>query len=173
MIEVPFFSLARAHAELRPQLDAAIARVIDSSRLIMGRELSAFEQAFAEACGARHAIGTGNGLDAISLILRALGIGAGDEVIVPAHTFIATWLAVSQLGATIVPADIEADSFNIDPEAVAAAITPRSRAVIAVHLYGQPAKADRLGELCRRHGLAFIEDAAQAHGARYHGRPAG
>ena len=173
MINVPFFSLARAHAELRPQLDAAIARVIDSNRLIMGRELSAFEQAFAEACGVRHAIGTGNGLDAISLILRALGIGPGDEVIVPGHTFVATWLAVSQLGATIVPADIEPDSFNLDPEAVAAAITPRSRAVIAVHLYGQPARADRLGELCRRHGLAFIEDAAQAHGSRYHGRPAG
>ncbi|HVZ16966.1 MAG TPA: DegT/DnrJ/EryC1/StrS family aminotransferase [Terriglobales bacterium] len=173
MTGVPFFRLDRAHAELRSQLDAAFARVVDSNHLILGHELAAFEEAFASYCGVRYAVGVGDGLDAISLVLRALDIGTGDEVIVPGHTFIATWLAVSQVGATIVPVEIDLDTFNIDPTAVAAAITSKTRAVIAVHLYGQPAKVDELTRLCQRHRIALIEDAAQAHGAAFQGKRAG
>ncbi len=165
MSGVAFFSLARQHLELRQTLREATERVIESGQLILGTELDKFETEFALFCGVRNAIGVGNGLDALMLILRALDIGAGSEVIVPGHTFVATWLAVGQVGATIVPADIDTATFNIDPDAVEAAITPRTRAIIAVHLYGRPAEMARLSALSQRHGVALIEDAAQAHGA--------
>jgi len=170
---VPFFSLARQHAEIGRDLTAAADRVIRSGSLILGSELARFEAQFAAYCGVRRAIGVGNGLDALTLILRALGIGPGDEVIVPGHTFIATWLAVTQTGATIVPVDIELSTYNIDPAATAAAITSKTRAIIAVHLYGRLAAIEPLAELAARHGVALVEDAAQAHGAMWRGARAG
>lgn len=173
MSGVAFFSLARQHGELRQALLEATERVIRSGQLILGAELERFEAEFAAFCGVRHAIGVGNGLDALTLILRALDVVAGTEVIVPGHTFIATWLAVQQAGATIVPADIDAETCNIDVAAVEAAITPHTRAIIAVHLYGRPAAMSDLSAISQRHGIALIEDAAQAHGATYGGAMTG
>ncbi len=169
----PFLDLATLHAGLREELLAACARVIDGGQYILGEECRQFEAEFAAFCGTRHCLGVGNGLDALHLILRALDIGPGDEVIVPAHTFIATWLAVSYCGATPVPVDVLADTANIDPARIEAAITGRTRALIAVHLYGQPADMDAINALAAHHGLRVIEDAAQAHGALYRGRPVG
>lgn len=148
-------------------------RVIDSGWYILGPELEAFEQEFADFCRARHCVGVGNGLDALKLILRALRIGPGDEVIAPANTFIATWLAISSVGAKIVPVDPVPSTYNIDVAAVRAALTPRTRAVIAVHLYGQPAEMEQLASLLSARGVALVEDAAQAHGATLNGRRAG
>jgi dTDP-4-amino-4,6-dideoxygalactose transaminase len=146
---------------------------MESGWYLLGSELEAFEVEFAAYCGARHCVGVGNGLDALHLILRGMGIGPGDEVIVPAHTYIATWLAVSYTGATPVPVETDAATYNLDPERIEEAITGRTRAIMPVHLYGQPADMDRINALARRHGLKVIEDAAQAHGARYKGRRAG
>lgn len=170
---VPFLDLKAAVDEIRPELDAAWHRTMDSGWFVLGPELEAFEAEMAAYCGARHCIGVGNGLDALTLLLRAHGIGPGDEVIVPAHTFIATWLAVDAVGATPVPVEPLAATMNIDPDAVEAAVTSRSRAIIPVHLYGQPADMTRIGAIARRHGLAVIEDAAQAQGARLDGRAVG
>lgn len=170
---VPFLDLAAAHEEIRAELDAAWRRVAASGRYVLGPELEAFEGEFAAYCGARYGVGVGNGLEALHLILRAMGIGTGDEVIVPAMTFIATWLAVSYAGASPVPVDVDPATANLDPARLAAAVTPRTRAVIAVHLYGLPADMDAVAAVARRHGLAVIEDAAQAHGARYKGRRVG
>jgi dTDP-4-amino-4,6-dideoxygalactose transaminase len=172
-MRVPFLDLAAAHAELAADLAAAFERVRTTNRLILGPETEAFEAEFAAYCGARHCVGVGNGLEALQLILLAYGIGPGDEVLVPANTFIATWLAVTHVGATPVPVEPEAASYNLDPERIAAAVTPRTRAVVAVHLYGHPADMDAIVTVARRHGLRVIEDAAQAHGARYRGRRAG
>jgi dTDP-4-amino-4,6-dideoxygalactose transaminase len=171
--KLPFYDLGALHASIRDELDAAVSRVIDDGQYILGPQTEAFEQEFADYCGARHAIGVGNGMDALTLILRAMDIGAGDEVIVPAMTFIATWLAVSATGATPVPVEPCADGFNIDPAQIESAITPRTRAIMVVHLYGEPADMAPVNALARRHGLRVIEDAAQAHGATYHGRRAG
>ena len=147
--------------------------MIEGSNFITGRQLEAFESEFADFCSTTHAIGVGNGLDAIRLILMGYGIGPGDEVIVPAHTFIATWLAVSAVGATPIPVDVRADTYNLDPTRLEEAISPRTRAIIVVHLYGQPAAMDEITAVAARHGLSVIEDAAQAHGAEYLGRRAG
>jgi dTDP-4-amino-4,6-dideoxygalactose transaminase len=174
MTRVPFLDVGRSYAELRQEIDEAVQRVLRSGWFILGAELEAFEAEFAAYCGVRHCVGCGNGLDALHLILRAYGIGPGDEVIVPAHTFIATWLAVTYAGARPVPVDAaDDDAYTISPERIAAAITPRTKAVIPVHLYGRPADMDPILRLAARHGLKVIEDAAQAHGARYHGRRAG
>lgn len=159
--------------ELEDALDEAYRRVMASGRYILGGELQAFESEFAAYCGVKHCIGTGNGLDALHLILRAMEIGPGDEVIVPANTFIATWLAVSYAGAVPVPVEPLESTYNMDPARIEEAITPRTRAVIAVHLYGQPADMDPIREIARAHNLRVIEDAAQAHGARYKGRRTG
>jgi dTDP-4-amino-4,6-dideoxygalactose transaminase len=172
-VSVPFLDLAAAHAELREQLDAAWHRVVDSNRFVLGSECEAFEREFAELCEASHCAGVSNGLDALRLVLEGYGVGAGHEVIVPSHTFVATWLAVAQVGATPVPVEVRPDTFNIDPERVEAAIGPRTAAIVAVHLYGQPADVDPLAELARAHDLRLIEDAAQAHGALYRGRRVG
>jgi dTDP-4-amino-4,6-dideoxygalactose transaminase len=172
-VNVPFLDLGPLYRELRDELDAASRRVMESGRYILGDELEAFEREFAAYCGARYCIGVGNGLDALHVILRGLGIGAGDDVIVPAHTFIATWLAVSYAGATPVPVEPDPHTYNVDPRAIEAAITPRTRAIIIVHLYGQPADMDAVNAVAARHGIPVIEDAAQAHGARYKGRRAG
>lgn len=174
MTRIPFLDAGRSYLELREEIDAAIQRVLRSGWYIMGEELEAFEAEFAEYCGAKHCVGVGNGLDALHLALRAYGIGAGDEVIVPAHTFIATWLAVTCAGAKPVPVETGDDAaYTISPERIAAAITPRTRAIIPVHLYGRPADMDPIKQIACRHGLKVIEDAAQAHGARYQGHRAG
>jgi dTDP-3-amino-3,4,6-trideoxy-alpha-D-glucose transaminase len=172
-VSVPFLDLLSEHRDMRAELDAAWNRVLESSSFILGEELEAFEREFAELCGARHCLGTGNGLDALNLIVRALGIGAGDEVLVPASTFIASWLAVSHAGARPVPVDIDLETGNLDPDRVSEAMGPRVRAVMAVHLYGQATDMDALSEICRPRGVRLIEDAAQAHGALYRGHPVG
>ena len=172
-MHVPFFSLTELHERLASGLGADLARVLSSGQLILGPELERFERAFAKFVGVRHAIGVGNGLDALTLILRSLGLTAGDEVIVPGHTFIATWLAAEQAGATIVPVEVDELTFNIDPEAVRRAISPRTRAIIAVHLYGRPAPMAELRAIADPLGIPVVEDAAQAHGAGVDGRFAG
>jgi dTDP-4-amino-4,6-dideoxygalactose transaminase len=170
---VPFLDVGAMHAELRSRLDAAYARVVDSSSLILGAELDAFEREFAEYCGARHCIGVGNGLDALFLTLKAMGVGAGDEVIVPSNTYIATWLAVTYAGARPVPVEPDERSYNLDPDRIRAAITAATRVIMPVHLYGQAADMDPIVALAREYGLKVLEDAAQAHGARYRGRRVG
>ena len=170
---IPFLDLSQTYRELKPQLDAAYQRVMTSGRYVLGQELEAFETEFAAFCGARFCAGVANGLEALVLILRAYGIGPGDEVLVPSNTFIATWLAVTHAGAVPVPVEPLEHTFNIDPGRLEAAITARTRAVIAVHLYGQPAAMEAITEVAARHGLRVIEDAAQAHGARWKDRTAG
>jgi dTDP-4-amino-4,6-dideoxygalactose transaminase len=170
---IPFLDLQRLHAEVRQSLDAAYHRVVDSGCFIMGPELQAFEREFTRYCGVDHCIGVGNGLDALKLLLQAYGIGPGDEVIVPSNTFIATWLAVTQCGATVVAVEPDMATHNIDVSLIEAAITARTKAIIPVHLYGQPADMDPIMAIADAHGLVVIEDAAQAQGARYNGRPAG
>jgi dTDP-4-amino-4,6-dideoxygalactose transaminase len=170
---IPFLDFGAMHAELRPRLDAAYARVVDSNWLILGREVEAFEHEFAEYCGAKYCIGVANGLDALFLILKALDVGPGSEVIVPSNTYIASWLAVSYAGATPVPVEPDEHTYNLDPALVEAAITPATRAIMPVHLYGQPADMDPILSLAKRYGLKVVEDAAQAHGARYKGRRVG
>src|SRR5215813_375890 len=165
--QVPFLDLRETYLEIKDELDAAYQRVMNSGWYILGEEVTAFEREFAEYCGTRHCVGVGNGLEALQLILRALGIGANHEVIVPANTYIATWLAVSNAGATVVPVEPVERTFNLDPSRIEAAITSKTKAVLPVHLYGQPADMGPINEIARKHGLKVIEDAAQAHGARY------
>ena len=173
MTEVPFLDVRSGYIELKAHIDGAVGRVLDSGRYIKGQVVEEFESAWASYCGARHCVGVGNGLDALRLGLQALGVGQGDEVLVPAHTFIATWLAVSALGATPVPIDVDAATYNIDVRRIEAAITDRTRAIVPVHLYGQPADLDPILQIARKYGLRVLEDAAQAHGARYKDRPIG
>lgn len=170
---VDFLNLRRVNAPHEDAIRAAVARVIDSGWYVLGEEVEAFEHEFAQFCGVPHCIAVANGLDALHLVLRGYGIGPGDEVIVPSNTFIATWLAVSQVGATPVPVEPDLATHNIDPGLIEAAITPRTRAIMPVHLYGLPADMDAINAIARRHGLRVIEDAAQAHGAVYRGRRAG
>ncbi|UPG85159.1 DegT/DnrJ/EryC1/StrS family aminotransferase [Luteibacter aegosomatis] len=175
--EVPFLDLREVNARHADALKAAAARVIDSGWYVLGRELEAFEGEFAAWCGTRHALGVGNGLDALTLILRAyrdLGeLSPGDEVIVPANTFIASFLAVDEAGLRAVPVEPDEATFNLDPARVEAAVGPRTRAILAVHLYGQLADMAALGVIAKRYGLLLIEDAAQAHGATRGGVRAG
>jgi dTDP-4-amino-4,6-dideoxygalactose transaminase len=170
---VPFLDIGAATRELEDPLMEAIERGVRSGWYIRGEETAAFEREFGAFTGAKHAIGVGNGLDAIALALQALGIGPGDEVIVPSNTYIATWIAVTQAGAHPVGVEPIVDQWNIDPARVEAAITPRTRALIPVHLYGQPADLDELLTVARKHRLLVVEDAAQAHGALYNGRRIG
>jgi len=172
-VNIPFLDLKATYLELKAEMDAAYQRVMNSGWYLLGRELEAFEAEFAEYCGVKHCIGVANGLDALHLILRAFDIGPGDEVIVPANTYIATWLAVSQCGALPVPVEPDQRTYNIDPALIEKVITPRTKAIMPVHLYGQPADMDPILEIAARHGLKVIEDNAQAHGARYKGRRTG
>jgi dTDP-4-amino-4,6-dideoxygalactose transaminase len=165
MPNVPFLDVAASYAELADELDAAYRRVVASGTFILGQELEAFEREFAAYCGAAHCVGVANGLEALYVTALAMDIGPGDEVIVPAHTFIATWLAVSQTGARPIPVDVDPATFNIDCDRIRAAITTRTRAILPVHLYGQTADMDRVRSLAEDFGLLVIEDAAQAHGA--------
>jgi len=172
-MKVPFLDLKAPHEELRAELREAFERVLDSGWYILGKEVGQFEQEFAGYCEAEHCVGVGNGLDALHLILRAYDIGKGDEVIVPANTYIATWLAVSHAGATPVPVEPDARTYNIDPARIEPVITPRTKSIIAVHLYGQPADMNAINAIAKKHGLKVIEDAAQAHGASYKNRRVG
>jgi dTDP-4-amino-4,6-dideoxygalactose transaminase len=172
-MSVPFLDLKAAYLELQPEIDTAIKRVLDSGWYILGEEVETFEQEYAAYCEAKHCVGLANGLDALHLALLALGVGAGDEVIVPSNTYIATWLAVSQCGATPIPVEPDTTTYNIDPARIEAAITPRTKVILPVHLYGQPADMDPILTIARKHGLKVLEDSAQAHGARYKGKRLG
>lgn len=172
-MNIPFLDLKAPYLELKDELDAAYRRVMESGWYILGQEVEAFEEEFAAYCGAKHCVGVGNGLEALHLIIRAMGIGPGDEVIVPSNTYIATWLAVSYAGATPVPVEPDERTYNINPALIEAAITNRTKAILPVHLYGQPADMDAINAIAKRYDLKVIEDAAQAHGARYKGRRAG
>lgn len=174
MRKIPFLDLKAAYQELKDELDACVQRVISSGWYILGEELEAFESAFAAYCGTKYCVGVGNGLDALHLVLRAYDIGHGDEVLVPSHTFIATWLAVTFAGAKPVAVDIaDDDTYNISPNLIESRITPRTKAIVPVHLYGRPSDMAPINRLASQYGLRVIEDAAQAHGAVYQGRRAG
>jgi len=172
-MSIPFLDLGAPYHELQPQIDAAVSRVLASGWYILGPEVEAFEAEWAQYCGVSHAVGLANGLDALTLALRALGIMPGDEVIVPSNTYIATWLAVSAVGATPVPVEPDPATHNIDPKRIEVAITSSTRVILPVHLYGQPADLDPILVIARRYGLFVVEDAAQAHGASYRGRRIG
>lgn len=172
-MNVPFLDLKSPYIELKEELDAAYRRVMESGWYILGQEVEAFEAEFAAYCEAKHCIGVANGLDALHLIVRGYGIGEGDEVIVPSNTYIATWLAVTHAGATPVPVEPDERTYNIDPAKIEQAITPHTKAIMVVHLYGQTADMDSINVIAGKHGLKVIEDCAQAHGARYKGRRAG
>jgi dTDP-4-amino-4,6-dideoxygalactose transaminase len=171
--KIPFLDMKSPYLELKEELDAAYQRVMDSGWYILGEEVEAFEREFAEYCNVKYCVGLGNGLEALHLILRAYEIGEGTEVIVPSNTYIATWLAVSYAGATPVPVEPDYRTYNLDPQRVESAITPRTRAILPVHLYGQTADMDPLMDLASRYDLKVIEDAAQAQGACYKGRKSG
>lgn len=172
-MKVPYTEFGQMHREIRMQMNAAISAVMDKNCFIDGEFCADFEKVFADYLGATYCVGCGNGLDALHLILRSYDIGAGDEVIVPAHTFIATALAVSYVGATPIFVDVEPDWYCLDPKNLEAAITPRTKAVMMVDIYGQAGAFDEVRDIARRHGLYLIEDAAQAHGATYKNRQLG
>jgi len=171
--EVQVLDMKSQYLALKSEMDAAYARVMESGWYILGGEVEAFEQEFAAYLGAKHCIGIGNGLEALQLILMGYGIGPGDEVIVPANTYIASWLAVSYTGAKPVPVEPDPKTFNLDPARIEAAITPRTRAIMPVHLYGQPVEMEGIWEIAERHNLKIVEDAAQGHGGKYKERMAG
>jgi dTDP-4-amino-4,6-dideoxygalactose transaminase len=173
MENIPFVDLKAQYASIKAEVDEAVLTVMGNCNFILGREVEEFEANFAAYLETGHALGISSGLDALRLALEALGIGAGDEVILPANTFIATALSVSAVGAHPVLVDIDSRSYNIDPDRIEAAITARTRAIMPVHLYGQPCDLDPILDIARRHNLRVVEDACQAHGARYRGRRAG
>jgi dTDP-4-amino-4,6-dideoxygalactose transaminase len=173
VVHVPFVDLKTQGRQLLPEYQAAFADIVERAAYVMGPEMRDFETAFAEYCGCPHALGVSSGTDALLMAYRAVGIGPGDEVIVPANTFLATAEAVCHAGGTPVIVDCLPDTANIDPAGVEAAITARTKAIVPVHLFGQPADMDAIGAIAKKHGLAVIEDACQAHGATHRGRPAG
>jgi dTDP-4-amino-4,6-dideoxygalactose transaminase len=172
-MNVPILDLKPAYEELRTELDAAYHRVMESGWVLLGRELEAFECEYAASVGVKHCIGVANGLEAMQLVLMALGVKAGDEVIVPSHGYIATWLAVTHVGATPVPCEPDPVTYNLDPEKIAALITPRTKVILPIHLYGQTADMNAINAVAKTHGLFVLEDAAQSHGAQCHGKAAG
>lgn len=172
-MKIPFLELRPTYIELKAELDAAYQRVMDSGWYLLGAELEAFEREYAAYCGSQHCVGVANGLDALHLSLLACGVGPGDEVIVPSHTYIATWLAVTHSGATPVPVEPDPGTMNIDPSRIAEAITPRTKVILPVHLYGQTAEMRQIMELADKRGLYVLEDAAQAQGAKYQGKCVG
>jgi dTDP-4-amino-4,6-dideoxygalactose transaminase len=171
--EVAFLDLRAAYLELKQEIDDATARVLDSGWYLLGQEAAAFEREFSAYVGVDHCVGVGNGLDALHLAMRALGVREGDEVLVPSNTYIATWLAVSYAGATPVPVEPDPRTYNIDPAQIEKSITRRTKGIIPVHLYGQPADMDAIKEVANAHKLWILEDAAQGHGARYKGKRVG
>ena len=173
MTNVPFLDLYKINQSYREELITSFERVLDSGWFVLGTEVLKFEASFAEFCGVNHCVGNGNGLEALHLTLRAWGIGPGDEIIVPANTYIATWLAVSYVGATVVPVEPDEMYFNIDPKLIERSITSNTKAIIAVHLYGQPADMLPIMDIAEKYDLKVLEDAAQAHGATYMGKRVG
>ncbi|SES84753.1 DegT/DnrJ/EryC1/StrS aminotransferase family protein [Natronincola peptidivorans] len=173
MKEVKFLDMESMHQSIKKEIFSALNKAYDSNWFIMGKELANFEKSFAQYCQVKHCIGVGNGLDALHLILRGYGIGEGDEVIIPANTFIATALAVSYAGAVPVLVEPDENAYNINPSLIENAITKKTKAIIAVHLYGQPADMDAINNIAKTYKLKVIEDAAQAHGALYKGRQTG
>ena len=172
-VKVPYLDLKAQYQSIKPEIDAAIARVLESCQFVLGPEVAAFEQDFAAYCGTTECIALNSGTSALHLALLAAGVGPGDEVVTVPFTFVASVAAVTYTGARPVLVDIDPRSFTMDPAAVEAAITPRTKAILPVHLYGQSADMDPIMEVARRHRLVVIEDAAQAHGAKYKGRPVG
>ena len=170
---IPFLDLGAQYRELKSEIDAAVARVFESSQFTLGQETAAFEEEFADFCGVEYAVGVNSGTSALHLALLAAGIGPGDEVITVPFTFFATVAAIGYVGATPVYVDIDPETFNIDVRKIESAVTERTRAILVVHLYGQPADMDPILDIARRHKLIVIEDAAQAHGAEYKGRRIG
>lgn len=170
---IPFLNLRDAYLELKTEIDAAVARALDSGWYILGPEVEAFEKEYATYCQAEHCVGLADGLDALHLGLKALGIGPGDEVIVPSNTYIATWLAVSQCGAIPVPVEPDERTYNINPLLIEQAITPRTKVILPVHLYGQSCDMDPILAIAKKHGIYVLEDGAQAHGAEYKDRKIG
>ncbi len=170
---IPFLDLKAPYQELKTELDEAYRRVMESGWYLLGNELSSFEKEFANYCGTQFAVGVANGLQALELILRAYEIGENDEVIVPSNTYIASWLAVTKVGAKIIPVEPEIRTYNIDPTLIEAAITKKTKAILLVHLYGQTADMEPILQLAKKYNLKIIEDAAQAHGATYQGKKAG
>jgi dTDP-4-amino-4,6-dideoxygalactose transaminase len=170
---IPFLDLKAPYIELKTEIDEAIQRVVSSGWFIGGPEVEHFETEYATYCDVNHTAGVANGLDALHLALLAMGVGAGDEVIVPSNTYIATWLAVVQCGATPVAVEPDETTYNIDPTLIEAAVTSKTKVILPVHLYGQPADLDPILEIARKHGLRVLEDGAQAHGARYKGKRLG
>ena len=173
MLQIPFLDMKAPYLELKSELDEAYHLVMESGCYVLGKEVEMFEQEFAQYCGVKHCIGVGNGLDALFLVLKAWGIGEGDEVIVPANTYIATWLAVTYTGAKVVPVEPDECTYNIDPSKIEAVITAKTKAIIAVHLYGQTADMPRINAIAQKHNLKVLEDGAQAHGAKCHGKRVG
>ena len=165
MTRVPFLSLDEIHERLREEITSHFNAFYDSRSFILGKEVGRFEEAYARFSGTRHCIGVANGFDAVYLALEALDISEGDEVIVPSNTYVATWLAVSRTEATVVPVDPDPHTFNIDPAAIEEAVTPRTRAVLPVHMFGQACDMEAIAEIADRHGLFVVEDNAQAQGA--------
>jgi dTDP-4-amino-4,6-dideoxygalactose transaminase len=172
-MEVKFYDLNAVNEPFEEKFNLSLKKVMGYSSYIQGQHCAEFEAKFSKYCNAKHCVGVGNGLDALRLSLNALNIKAGDEVIVPAFTFIATWIAVSQTGGTPVAVDVETNTANIDPSKIESAITSRTRAIIAVHLYGRPADLAAIKSICSKHGLYLIEDAAQAHGAEFQRKKVG
>jgi dTDP-4-amino-4,6-dideoxygalactose transaminase len=172
-MKIPILDLKPAYEELRTELDAAYHRVMESGWVLLGKELEAFESEYSASIGAAHCIGVANGLEALQLVLMALDVGPGDEVIVPSHGYIATYLAVTHVGARPVPCEPDQLTYNLDPARLAALITPRTKVILPIHLYGQTADMTAINALAARHGLFVLEDAAQSHGARCHGQQAG
>lgn len=172
-MKIPFLDLREINSQIQDELRVAFNNFLSSGQYILGDELVQFEKAYATYCGASHAVGVGNGLDAISLALKVLGVRSGDEVLVPSNTFIATWLAVKECGATPIPVEPEFNSFNIDPARIENHITDKTRVIIPVHLFGRPANLDEIMRIAKKNKLDVLEDAAQCHGATYKGRPIG
>lgn len=170
---IPFLDVTASYLELKEEIDDSYQRVLNSGMYILGKEVENFEQEFSKYCGTDHCVGVGNGLEALHLILRGYGIGPGDEVIVPANTYIATWLAVTYAGAIPVPVEPNLFTYNIDPDRIESAITSKTKAIMPVHLYGQPADIEPINQIAQKYGLKVVEDCAQAHGATYKSKRVG
>ncbi len=172
-MKIPFLDVGATYLELKQEIDDAVSRVLNSGCYILGPEVEAFEDEWAKYCEAKHTVGLASGLDAITLALRSLNIGANDEVVVPSHTYIATWIAITSIGAIPVPVEPDPKTYNIDPKKIEKAITPKTKALLPVHLYGQPADIDQILKISKKYNIFVIEDAAQSHGARYKGKQIG
>lgn len=170
---IPFLDLAKVNNRFRSEIDARFARILDKGRYLQGEENETFSKHFADYCGTKYAVGVANGLDALNLIVRASGFGAGDEIIVPSNTYIATILAISENGCTPILVEPDIHTYNIDPDKIEAAITPKTKAIMVVHLYGQAVQMQKVWDIAQKHGLKVFEDCAQAHGAFYQGKRVG